>query len=73
MESTIRLGNHQIDRRIDKIKNFIFVSLARMRNRFMFYWLPIDKNFYKSFFIKFYRRQQALEKISAYSRSELKR
>lgn len=73
MESAVRLGNHQIDRRIDKIKNHIFIALARMRNRFMFYRCPIDKNIYRNFLINFYQRRQTLEKSGAYPLSELKK
>lgn len=73
MESAVRLGNYQIDRRIDRIKNSLFITLAKMRNRFMFYRFPIEKNFYKSFLINFYRRRQTLEKSGAYPLSELKR
>jgi anaerobic magnesium-protoporphyrin IX monomethyl ester cyclase len=73
MESAVRLGNYQIDKRIDRIKNSLFITLARMRNRLMFYRLPIDKNFYKRFLINFYRRRQTLEKSGAYPLSELKR
>ena len=44
MESSVRLGSHQIDRTVDKVKNKIFVFFAKLRNKFMFYKFPIDKN-----------------------------
>jgi anaerobic magnesium-protoporphyrin IX monomethyl ester cyclase len=73
MESAVRLGNYQINRRIDKIKNSIFVMLARMRNRFKFYLFPIDKNYYKKFLVNFYRSRQTLEKSGAYPLSKLEK
>lgn len=66
MESSVRLGNHQIDRVIDRIKNSIFMFLARVRNRFMFYKLPLDKNLYKKFLTGFYRRRCDMEKSGSY-------
>jgi len=71
MESSVRLGNHQIDNKIDKIKNNIFILLAKLRNKFMFYKFPFDKNLYKKFLVNFYKRRQALEKSGAYPLSKV--
>jgi len=73
MESAIRLGNYQIERWIDRMKNSFFVGLARIRNRLMFHRFPIDKRFYKSFLINFYRRRRVLEKSGAYPLSRPER
>lgn len=73
MESAIRLGNYQIDKKIDKIKNYIFITLAKFRNRFMFYRFPVDKILYKKFLINFYRSRQAFERSGAYPLTETKR
>lgn len=72
MESEIRLGSHQIERWVDRIKNNIFIALAWMRNRFMFYRFPIDKELYKKFLLNFYRKRQELEKSGAYPLVDLK-
>jgi len=66
MESAVRLGNHQIDRRADKIKNNMFISLAKLRNRFMFYGLPVEKTIYKKFLTGFYKRRQEFEQAGSY-------
>lgn len=71
MESSIRLGNYLLDRKIDKIKNTIFISLAKVRNKFMFYEFPVDKNLYKRFLINFYKRRQDFEKSGAYPLSKV--
>lgn len=71
MESSVRLGNHQINNKIDKIKNTIFIFLARLRNRFMFYKFPFDKDLYKKFLTTFYKRRQDLEKSGSYPLSRL--
>ena len=73
MESAVRLGNYQIDRAIDRIRNSIFILLAKMRNRCRFYLAPVDKIFYKKFLVNFYNRRQALEKSGAYPLAKLKR
>lgn len=66
MESAVRLGNYQIERRLDKIKNKIFMNLARIRNRLMFYKIPFDKNLYKRFLVNFYKRRLEFEKSGCY-------
>ncbi len=66
IESAVRLGNYQIDRKIDRMKNNIFIFLAKLRNKFMFYGLPLDKILYKKFLTGFYRRRQHLEKSGSY-------
>lgn len=62
MESAIRLGNYLIDRRIDRIKNNIFIFLAKLRNKFMFYNFSFEKELYKRFFDNFYNRKQEMER-----------
>lgn len=71
MESSVRLGAHQIDKTTDRIKNSIFILLAKLRNKIMFYGLPIDKNMYKKFLTAFYKRRQDLEKSGSYPLSKL--
>lgn len=66
MQSGTRLGNHQIDRKVDILKNSIFIFLAKIRNRFMFYRFPLDIILYKRFLTNFYRRRQDLESGGAY-------
>ncbi len=66
MESMVRLGNHQIDNNIDRLKNNIFTLLAKARNRLMFYGLSIDKYLYRKFLINFYKRRSNLEKSGSY-------
>jgi radical SAM superfamily enzyme YgiQ (UPF0313 family) len=73
MESSVRLGNHQIDRTIDKLKNMIFIFLSKPRNKFAFYKFPIDKNLYKKFLADFYERRQHLEKSGSYPLSRIER
>lgn len=64
MESGISLGNHQIDRKIDRFKYHFFMSLAKIRNKFGFYKFPIDKKMYKRFFADFYKQKQELTRSS---------
>jgi len=71
MESAVRLGNYQIDKKIDRIKNNIFMRLAKIRNRFMFYKFSLDKDLYKIFLTDFYRRRQDMEKSGSYPLSNL--
>ena len=71
MESAVRLGNYQIDHRIDRIKNNIFIFLAKLRNKFMFYNFPVDKNLYKKFLVNFYKKRQDMEKSGSYPLSNL--
>lgn len=66
IESAVRLGNYQLDRKIDRIKNNIFIFLAKLRNKFMFYGLPLDKILYKKFLTGFYQKRQHLEKSGSY-------
>jgi radical SAM superfamily enzyme YgiQ (UPF0313 family) len=73
IESAVRLANYQIDRRIDRIRNLIFILLAKVRNRFKFYLMPIDKILYKRFLVNFYNKRQVLEKGGAYPLSKLER
>lgn len=66
MESAVRLGNHQIDRWLDRFKNSLFMLTAKLRNRAMFYGWPIEKNLYKKFLVGFYARRKDLEKAGQY-------
>ena len=65
MESAVRLGNYQIGQAADRWKNNIFIFLARIRNKFMFYKFPIDKKLYQKFLKDFYEQKQILEKKKA--------
>lgn len=71
MESSVRLGNHQIDRPLDRMKNTLFMSIAKLRNRLMLYDIAFDKNLYKSFLTNFYKRRQDFEKSGAYPLSKV--
>lgn len=62
IESQTRLGNHQIEKRLDLFINCLFIALARVRNRLIFFSLPIDMVLYKKFLINFYRRKAEQEK-----------
>jgi hypothetical protein len=72
MESSTRLGNHQIDNRCDRIKNSLFVGIARLRNRLMFYRLPVDIRLYKSFLEGYYLKRGEVEKEESYPLSKTK-
>lgn len=72
MESAVRLGNFQIDRAVDRLKNSLFMFFAKLRNRLMFYAFPFDKNLYKGFLSAFYERRQELEKGGAYPLADRK-
>lgn len=62
MESGVKLRKHQFDRKIDILINSVFISLAKIRNKFGFYSFPIDKRLYQIFYANFYKRKQRLEK-----------
>lgn len=66
IESVVRLGNYQIDNEVDRWKNTLFMLIAKLRNRFLFYGFPIDKELYKRFLKRFYKRRQSLEKANIY-------
>jgi radical SAM superfamily enzyme YgiQ (UPF0313 family) len=70
MESSTRLGNHQIDRVHDRIKNSLFIWIATVRNRLMFYRFPVDVDLYKNFLEGFYQRKGLLEREEAYPLSK---
>jgi len=72
MESAVRLGNYQLDDPRDRLKNNIFMSLARARNRFLFYRFDLDKVMYKRFLEDFYEKRQGLEKAGAYPMSDVR-
>lgn len=73
MESGVRLGNHQIDRTSDRLKNNLFLFFAKLRNKLMFYGFPFDKVLYKKFLIDFYERKQSLERSGSYPLSNVGR
>lgn len=66
MESAVRLGNYQIDNPFDRFKNKIFMAIAKVRNRLLFYRFPVDKLLYKRFVINFYKKRQDLERAGSY-------
>ncbi|NQT33345.1 MAG: B12-binding domain-containing radical SAM protein [Candidatus Omnitrophica bacterium] len=66
MESAVRLGNYQINDRMDRLKNSLFMKVAKVRNRTYFYRFPFDKELYKRFLKDFYRKRQDLEKAGSY-------
>lgn len=61
MESESRVGNHQLDNWRDRLLNTAFITIARLRNRFMFYKFPVDKLLFKKFLTAFYRKRAAKE------------
>lgn len=66
MESSVRLGNHQIQSKLDRLINSGFVFIARLRNKKMYYGIPVDKFLYKKFLEKFYDRRQHFERAGEY-------
>ena len=72
MESSVRLGNHQIDNCWDRMLNSSFTLMGKARNRLMFYGFPVEKNLYKKFLINFYRKRKTLEKNGSYPLSRIK-
>lgn len=71
MESSVRLGNHQINNFLDKRINSFFALLGKIRNRIMFYALPFDKDLYKRFLASFYSKRKNLEKSGSYPLSKI--
>lgn len=70
MESSVRLGNHQIDRARDRVINNAFIAAAKLRNKSMCYGLPFEKILYKKFLKNFYSRRQEMEKSGSYPLSD---
>jgi radical SAM superfamily enzyme YgiQ (UPF0313 family) len=66
MESSTRLGNHQIDRFSDRVKNSLFVAIAAIRNRLMFYRFPVDMELYKTFVTDFYKNKGTSDRQECY-------
>jgi radical SAM superfamily enzyme YgiQ (UPF0313 family) len=66
MESSTRLGSHQIPRWTDRLKNSLFIAVAAIRNRLMFYGLPVDMELYKRFLAGFYSRQGSSDRQGCY-------
>ena len=66
MESSIRVGSHQMTRRTDRIKNSLYMAIARIRNRLLFYHFPVDMQLYKNFLEDFYRKQADKDKREQY-------
>lgn len=58
IESAVYLGNHQITRKSDRLKNSLFINLAKMRNRTGFYKLPVDMRMYDNFLEDFFRKEK---------------
>lgn len=57
MQSSVRLGAHQLTTLPQRAVNALFVALASVRNAFMYYRFPFEKRFYQAFLKSFYRRQ----------------
>jgi radical SAM superfamily enzyme YgiQ (UPF0313 family) len=70
MESSTRLGNHQIVKLSDKIKNMIFIGIAKLRNKMMFYRFTIDIQLYKQFLEGYYLRKGLAERDECYPLSK---
>jgi hypothetical protein len=66
MESETRLGSHQIAKFTDRVQNYFFITLARLRNRLLFYRFPFDMYMYKRFLENFYRQKGIAEKSGCY-------
>lgn len=66
MESSVRLGDWQIDRARDLLANRLFRAVAKVRNRFGFYGLPFDKRLFKRFLKRFYARRAEFERAGEY-------
>lgn len=66
MESSVRLGDWQIDRPADRLANRAYASLAAVRNRLGYYGLAFDKASYKRFLKRFYARRAEFEKAGEY-------
>lgn len=61
MAVSLRVAKHQIDLIKDKIINNIFIAIAQIRCRLMFFSFPFEKKLYHRFITSFYRRRQDLE------------
>ena len=57
LESSTRLGDHQLTSRADRLINSGFRALAQHRNRTGFYGIALDKWLYRKFVGRFYRRR----------------
>lgn len=66
MESAIRLGSHQMPRVMDRIKNHLFMGLAKIRNRLLIYAFPVDMHLYKRFLENFYQNQGKTDEGQGY-------
>lgn len=66
MESSVRLGDWQIDRARDLLANRAFRAVAKARNRLGYYGLPLDKWLFKRFLKRFYARRAELERAGEY-------
>lgn len=71
MESMVRLGNHQIDNKLDKLKNTFFMNIAKARNRLKIYNFSFDKELYRDFLLGFYKRRRDMEKSGSYPLSRM--
>jgi radical SAM superfamily enzyme YgiQ (UPF0313 family) len=70
MESSTRLGSHQLSRLSDRVKNSLFITLAAIRNRLMFYRFPVDMELYKRFLADFYRDKGSSDRQGCYPLSK---
>lgn len=68
MEFSARLGDHQIAGGAGRMLNRLFVLLARLRNRFMFYGFPLEVFFYKKFLSGFYSSEASRRNNENYRR-----
>ncbi len=64
MESAVRLGNYQIQNSFDRMKNSLFMLVAKLRNRLLFYGCSFDKRLYKDFLTGFYKKRQDQERVN---------
>jgi len=70
MESSTRLGKHQIENFFDWLKNSLFIYIAKLRNRLMFYRFTVDIQLYKRFLEGYYLRKGLEEKGECYPLSK---
>lgn len=71
IESSSRLGSHQLNDLIEKAVNNIFIFIAKIRNRAMFYSFSFDKYLYSKFLKSYYERQSKVDSGGEYPISEI--
>ena len=57
VESGVGLRQYQLDHWSEKVVNRFFQNLAKFRNRFIFYHLPIERTIYTFFREQYYKRR----------------